>query len=160
MEETNNLELLDDLSTTYNLLGDLYRNKNDFNEARKFYQEAIIVCEMIVERNNNSKESWRKLSKSYTVLGDFYENLDILDEAEKYYRKGLSFRERIVEDSTNREDYSNLAESYFKIAIIREDRELLEKSLHIYNFLYKQYPQVTQYSFLINMIQEMLGSSE
>lgn len=159
VEETDSLELRQDLSTTYELLGNLYTTQNDFIEAENYFQKAITLSEQLVKEINSIKVR-RQLSRNYSKFGDFYEKQDNLEEAEKYYCKGLVLRKQLVEEIPSVETYGDLADSYFNIAVIREDRELLEKALRIFTALANQCPQVTQYSFLKNMIEQMLEESE
>ncbi|MEL7145680.1 MAG: tetratricopeptide repeat protein, partial [Bacteroidota bacterium] len=66
------------------IIGSIYLNLGDLNEALSYYQEALAL------RKLNTNEPVRVLGRSYMDLGSTYDDMNKVEEALQYYDSALS----------------------------------------------------------------------
>lgn len=75
------------------VLGDIYTNRNDLENARRIYERMLAVTESGKDKEAN-KEHAKKMTldfaKASAKLADIYRRQGKLEESEKYYRQGIS----------------------------------------------------------------------
>jgi signal transduction histidine kinase len=62
-------------------LGNFYKKKNQLNEAKKYYEEALDIA---IKKKDKILEA-----NSYNNLGLYYESIKSLDSAKRFYEKSL-----------------------------------------------------------------------
>ena len=102
----------------------------------------------------------RGLSVCLERLGDIRKTLGDPNGAETYYTEALKIAEDLVFETGTVDSYDDLAVSYHKLATLRKpyDRELLQRSLQIYNSLIEKCPDVARYRKMQNTVKKKLES--
>jgi tetratricopeptide (TPR) repeat protein len=66
------------MASTYLELGNFYKKKNQLNEAKKYYEEALDIA---IKKKDKILEA-----NSYNNLGLYYESIKSLDSAKRFYQ--------------------------------------------------------------------------
>lgn len=78
--------LLRDLATTYNDMGILYLNINEYDNALEYYRKGLDI------RNELTEKNYKELAYSYHNIGTAYQKKKEFDKAKEYHYKGLQIR--------------------------------------------------------------------
>lgn len=90
-------------------------------------------------------EARRNLSVSYNTIGDIAKARGMLGEAEKWYCKSLALSESLADETENVVCRDDLAVSYYKIGILKEDKAMLKRALSIWEQLTELCPDTPRY---------------
>ena len=108
-----------DLGSLYNLLGILYKARNQPDNAEKCSLAAIEIMKRLAEKNADAYEP--DLAMSYNNAGIFYKKQGQPDKAEKYYLAAIEIYKRLVKKNADAyEPY--LAASYNNAGVFYKDQ--------------------------------------
>ncbi|MFC1733164.1 tetratricopeptide repeat protein, partial [candidate division KSB1 bacterium] len=111
----------------YYHLGRLYHFIGDYSEARKFYEQALVICDI------NGCGYIEIVGYLYNNLGIIYQDIGELNNAFEYYQKTLVFYNKFL-DSNDYEYatiYNNLAEWFNEKGNFQEALNYYNKSLFL-----------------------------
>jgi tetratricopeptide (TPR) repeat protein len=115
------------LAAAQTWLGDLHARLGDGEQARRYYEDALILDKALVEREPDCSDFQSDLSVSYDRLGDLHEGLGDGEQARQYYEDALALDKALVEREPGRSDLQQgLAASYDRLGDLSErvgDRE-------------------------------------
>lgn len=94
-DNPNILELIGDIGSCYDKLGDIAFELNNLDEAKKYYQKALDVAEELFNNNPSSDRYNHHVFISLMKLGDVLCELRNYYEALDYYEKGLSIAQQL-----------------------------------------------------------------
>ena len=118
-----------DLGSLYNLLGILYKARNQPDNAEKCSLAAIEIMKRLAEKNADAYEP--DLATSYNNAGVFYSDQGQRDKAEKYYLDAIEIREHLVEKNADAYE-PDLAMSYNNAGIFYKKQGQPDKSEKYY----------------------------
>jgi tetratricopeptide (TPR) repeat protein len=103
----------DNISVAYHQLGMIAQERQQFDEAKKWYRKALEINERLgLERDATT---------DYHQLGRVAEERQQFDEAEKWYRKALEIKERLGLER-------DAATDYHQLGIIAEERQQFDEA--------------------------------
>jgi len=118
-----------DLGSLYNLLGILYKARNQPDNAEKCSLAAIEIMKRLAEKNADAYEP--DLATSYNNAGVFYSDQGQRDKAEKYYLDAIEIREHLVEKNADAYE-PDLAMSYNNAGIFYKKQGQPDKAEKYY----------------------------
>ncbi len=104
------------LANCYEQLGDLAWNKNEFEEARGYYEKSVSVRERLLPEDK-SNETLQALGRGYIGLADLNWGLGNKALSLEFRKKNISVSEEYFELSPTPEVRLFLDESYIQMAI-------------------------------------------
>ncbi len=132
-------------SSIYINLGQLYTDWNNFNEADKYLNQALEICERLAKDNPQVYEV--DLAATLNNLGTLYKHKANYAEAEKYYMRSLNIRERLSNSNADnhRADYAatlnNIGLLYYDKNDNQNTEQYFLQATEIYTQLAKINPQ-------------------
>ena len=120
------------VATSYNNLGNVYRDLGQYNEAKEYQEKALVVYKKICG------EEHAAVATSYGNLGTVYYDLGQYNEAKEYQEKALVIRKKIYgeEHAAVATSYGNLGTVYSDLGQYNEAKEYQEKALLIKKKIY------------------------
>jgi CHAT domain-containing protein len=79
------------MATSWGVLGDIQRNRGNWDEAERLYQQCLEVMTELSDRSG--------MATSWGVLGDIQRNRGNWDEAERLYQQSLALRTELGDRS-------------------------------------------------------------
>ena len=117
------------LSIIYEGLGQVYKEKGNFNNSEAYYLKAIEIKEQQSDSISNSLN----LANIYDKIGNLYREWAYWDNSEEFFDKSLMCRQTLVENGVGEENiiwsYNNLGNLYLEMGQYDKAEELLQKSL-------------------------------
>ena len=108
-------------ATSYNYIGEVYREQGYYDKAMKYHLKALEIREKVFGANHPD------IAQSYNNIGELYHNIDKFDKALKYYLKSLEIREKIFGAN-----YPDTAQSYNNIGGLYHNKGNFDKALEYY----------------------------
>ena len=104
-----------ELAATYNNMGVLYKELNQYGKAEKCYSGALEIRERLATENPAKYSG--DLAMTYNNMGVLYGDFDQYDKAEKYYLCAMEIYERLAKE--NPAKYSgDLAATYYNMGAL------------------------------------------
>lgn len=110
------------LAGVYSTLGDIYKDKQDYNNALSMHKKALVLYEKIYGENHPF------VGITYHNIGDDYSMMDDYDSALAYFNKAIVIKTEIYGES-----HSSLANSYANIGGIYFYKEEWERAFHYFD---------------------------
>ena len=108
-------------ATSYNYIGEVYREQGYYDKAMKYHLKALEIREKVFGANHPD------IAQSYNNIGELYHNIGKFDKALKYYLKSLEIREKIFGAN-----YPDTAQSYNNIGGLYHNKGNFDKALEYY----------------------------
>ena len=118
-----------DLGSLYNLLGILYKARNQPDNAEKCSLAAIEIMKRLAEKNADAYEP--DLATSYNNAGVFYSDQGQRDKAEKYSLAAIEIYERLAEKNADAYE-PDLATSYNNAGVFYKKQGQRDKAEKYY----------------------------
>ena len=146
------------LFLSYDRLGKLHLNKDEFIVAKKYYRKSLSIRKKLAFETG-SAEDLHTLSVGYRNVGNIYLKSDQLNIAKIYYRKSLNISKKLAIETGTAQDYSHLAMNYYTISYVSPQKrtEYLNQALDIWTRLTEQYPDVSHYASFRDTVKNDLG---
>jgi signal transduction histidine kinase/uncharacterized protein HemY len=136
------------IAAAHNLLGRIYYDKNDFENAKKYYELALSVSESISD------------IKSKTIaligLGSFYSESSDFTKAITHYEQALaltqSSHDRVLESTA----LGGIGNNYFKQSNFTKSLEYAQKSLRINESINDVSGMAHDYKYIANVYLQLL----
>lgn len=142
---SSNIENQIDFGFIYFALGNLEQNRQNFEQAKYWYQQSISARKILVE--NISKEFLLQLCESIQSLGDVYRSLQYNDSAITCYEDVASILQPYVTDNPESvlpvlgNQYFNLGLVYREINELKLSEKNYKKSIEIRQDYYNNFSQ-------------------
>ncbi|CAF1490816.1 unnamed protein product [Rotaria sp. Silwood1] len=124
LRETSNYDR-NELSLLYFQLAYVKRNKGNYDEALKFYQQSLEIRQNILSQNHPD------LADTYTSIGLLHDNMGEYSKALDFYQKSLHIWKNIIPSNHSKlaSIYNNIATIYMTIKEYSKALEYYEHSL-------------------------------
>jgi non-specific serine/threonine protein kinase/serine/threonine-protein kinase len=168
-ESGNDVALQRELASAYMKLGTVQGNAvtgnlGDINGARRSYEKAISVLQLLEARDPGDAVTEKNLASAYGMLGDVMWD----DSAPIYYAKALQIREKLTQQRPDDAIlWGELAKGYQQATTLRINRhdfenakELAQKSLAAAQRFHEARPGGTEAQSLISVGYTKLGIAQ
>ena len=126
----------------YEKLGSIHQAMGHMEEARKYFEEELILSKELYESNPRNESMKNGIAISYEKLGDIHKSMGHMEEALKYFEKDLELTKELYESNPRNESLKNgLAVSYEKLGDIHQSMGHMGRALKYfenYNQLEKE----------------------
>ncbi|MBI3461939.1 MAG: tetratricopeptide repeat protein [Planctomycetes bacterium] len=124
---------LDELSTTYNRLGELLGQVRSKAEALELYQRGRATLERLVQDNPTNTSFQSALAGCYMNIGNRQGDLGQPDAARESYRAAIDLWEKLVRESPAMAGFQKeLAKTYSNLGVLQRQTGQLEQARHSY----------------------------
>ena len=116
-----------DTATSYNNIGEVYRNQSDYAKALEYNRKALKIFERVFGPDHpNTATPYNDIGLVYKRQGDYAKALE-------YLGKALDIRERVLgsDHSDIAESYNNIGQVYYKQGDYAKALEYHRKALNI-----------------------------
>ena len=98
-----------DTATSYNNIGETYRNLGDYPKALEYFFKDLAICEKVLGKEHPSTAT------SYNNIGSVYDDLGDYTKAIEYYFKALDIHEKVLgkEHPSTATSYNNIGQVYY-----------------------------------------------
>jgi tetratricopeptide (TPR) repeat protein len=101
-----NADYAQNLSVSYNRLGDLAMSSGDPTAARRYFEDCLTIAKRLSVAAPANAVDARNLSTSYDKLGDLARSSGDPTAARRYYEDGLTIRKRLSAAAPENADYA------------------------------------------------------
>ena len=143
------------LAKVYRLLGDAYLLEERYDESLKYCIDALSLYKDKV-CNDDDIFTTKNLCAYIEAVGDVYYAMEDEKTALEYYYQILDLRKHICESDNSEENLSYLGNILFRIGVLKEDREIVQASLEIWEKLHSLHPDVELFTEKINYINSII----
>lgn len=112
-------------SQIYRYLGHHFRNRNQLDEAIRYFQEGLILTEEVGNRS--------RLILYYTALGNLYSDIKDFERALNYYNRAHAYYQSMNNDLLANEMLTSIAKCYRETGDYKEAEKLLHEVLAFYS---------------------------
>jgi tetratricopeptide (TPR) repeat protein len=150
---TDRADYQQDLSVSYERVGDLYTALGQEDLAREAHLKSLAIRERLAKEEPDRADYQQNLSISYIKMGDRYRAFGQGDLAREAFLKSLAIAERLAKGEPDRADYQrNISISYERVGDLYRTfgqgdlaREAFLESLAIRERLTKEEPDRADY---------------
>ncbi|MEZ4768174.1 MAG: tetratricopeptide repeat protein [Caldilineales bacterium] len=152
-----------DLSVSYERMGDLFTALGQGEQARLAYQRSLEIAERLAAAEPDRADYQRDLSVSFNKMGDLFTALGQGEQARLAFQQALEIRERLAAAEPDRADAAwDLVVSLWRMATLDEaaGRQYFERALAIMQPLHaagRLFPEQVEW---MRRLEEMLGEGE
>ena len=115
-KNTQDNNVLRNLSISYERLGDLEFDAGNAAAAREWYEKALEIDQQLAQKAPENVDFQRNLSISYCMLGDLEKAAGNAAAARSWYEKGLEIFKQLAEKAPENVDFQrNLSVSYDRL---------------------------------------------
>lgn len=126
-------------ATNYNLLGNIYLNQHQYENAIKYYQQGAAL----LPKSNRTKAA------VLINIGIIHRRLEDFDKAYEYYLEGLE-----IAKSLN--DKTLIAHCYQKIGALKRKQDELDEAMRYYNLAIEQF-KILQNKSMVGSLYSNIG---
>ena len=94
-------------ATSYENLGDIYKNIGEYSKAMEYYKKTLLIREKSLGKDH------LYTAESYDDLAVLYKNMGEYPKALEYAQKALDIRKKVL-----KEEHADIAESYNTLAML------------------------------------------
>ena len=153
------------LSTAYNKVGDIYKDRGKNNNALESYKNALKIREGLREQYPESDQYGDNSSVSYDRIGDIYFSLKEIENARENYESSFKIRKELIK--TNSESihyerglsisYSRIGDCDMALDNTESARDNYENYLKITKKLYEQGNDSAFYAKDLSLAHNKIG---
>jgi tetratricopeptide (TPR) repeat protein len=161
----------------------LYIEKNDYEEATRYYEKAVAIEEsyenvydyvlylmqerqmdrarVLLEKLRQNDLTTEQKANVFNRLGIVYRNLERYDEAKEMYEKALTLRKTLAKENPDKYNldlawtYNNLGVLYKKLNLLKESERMHHKAFSLRKALVEK--DADKYTFYVTCSMHNLG---
>jgi serine/threonine protein kinase/tetratricopeptide (TPR) repeat protein len=128
-----------DLAISHERLGDQNRVLGNINEAKRHFEQDLMISRRLAEGDPANTQAQRDLSVSHNKLGDLNRALGDIEEAKTHFEQGLAISRRLADDDPSNADaqrdlaicYNNLGDLSLSLGDVPQANRNFEQGLKI-----------------------------
>ena len=157
MQDPRSNSALPNYAVACERLGDLARERWQYELAREWFEEELRVCEKLL-RENNSSRNRRFVLFSYNRIADLLGLLDLTEEAEEWSGKEIELATALSEEEPSEETFGYLQSAYHTLGMmlfLTREQKNVDRAKELFRKIIEISEQHCEFPKLENLAEEV-----